>query len=73
MDNLTEEEISKALSQFRFKVREVLKPLNKYGQFNYVVQVEEEMLNLAWQLHYRLNGLDIPYTISNPRMEHNGV
>jgi hypothetical protein len=56
----------KALGQYRFKIRELLEPLNRYGQQVYCQAVEEEFVTLAVQLHYKLIGEDIPYDIHRP-------
>ena len=58
-----EEHISKALGQFRLTLNGLLQPLRLYGQSNYVDSVSEEILRLAWQLHWKLEGVDTPYEV----------
>lgn len=63
---LTEEEVSKIIGQYQFKVRELLEPLRIYGQEQYCIMVEQEFISLACQLAVRLEGGDIPYEIVRP-------
>ncbi len=56
-----EEHISKVLGGFKLVLNQQLKPLRLYGQDNYVDEVTEEIVQLAWQLHLKLEGIDIPY------------
>ncbi len=56
-----EEEIKKILGQFRLNLNQLLKPLRLYGQGVYVDGVTLEIESLAWQLHWKLCGVDIPY------------
>lgn len=67
-DELSEEEISKALGQFQLTLNGVLSPLKKYGQEDFVIMANNEIVNLAWQLHQKLNGVDIPLELS-PHMK----
>ena len=60
-----EEHISKALGQFRLALNAVLRPLRLYGQAPYVDSVSEEICKLAWQLHWKLEGVDMPYELSD--------
>jgi hypothetical protein len=56
-------EFDKALGQYRFAVREILEPLNRYGQQVYCQMIEEHLLALAMTLHYKLSGIDMPYIV----------
>ena len=56
-----ESHIGKALGQFGFALTRLLKPLRLYGQGDYVDSVHTEIIKLAWQLHWKLEGVDIPY------------
>ena len=58
-----EEHISKALGQFRLALNSIMRPLRRYGQEIYVDGVSEEICNLAWQLHWKLEGVDMPYEL----------
>ncbi len=60
-----EEYINKSLTQFRFTLNGLLKPLQFHGQKDYVDCVSEEIFKLAWQLHWRLCGVEIPYEIED--------
>ena len=57
--------ISKTLGQFRLALNGLLSPLQLYGQTHYVTMVSEEITKLAWQLHWKLEGIDVPYEIEN--------
>ena len=56
-----EEHISKALGQFQLVLNYLLKPLSLYGQGAYVDMVTKEIVQVAWQLHWKLEGVDEPY------------
>ncbi len=58
-----EEYLNKALGQFRLTLNILLKPLRLYGQDDYVDVVSEEVVKLAWQLHWKLEGVDMPYEV----------
>lgn len=58
-----DEEYDKILGQYRMKLNGLLHPLRLYGQAPYVDSVSEELVSLAVQLHLRLNGVDMPYTV----------
>ena len=58
-----EEYITKALGQFRLALNGILNPLRLYGQGAYVDSAAEEIAKLAWQLHWKLEGVDMPYEI----------
>ena len=60
-----EEYISKAIGQFRLALNGLLKPLQRYGQTDYVIGVAGEILKLAWQLHWKLEGMDMPYEVAD--------
>ena len=53
----------KAIGQFRLQLNGALRPFTgkvNYGQNIFVPQAIEEIVKLAFQLHRRLNGEDIP-------------
>jgi len=63
---LNEEETSKTIGQFILQgLNPLMEPLRKYGQGDYVNSVIPEIVKLAWQLHWKLEGLDIPYEIDD--------
>ena len=64
--NPEEEEayFDKCVGQFRLAVGTITAPLRLYGQGLWVDKVNEEVVSLAIQLHYKLSGLDIPYHIN---------
>ncbi len=64
-EHLDEEHISKALGQFQLALNGLLHPLRVYGQDVYVDSVIQEILKLAWQLHLKLEGFDIPYEVTD--------
>ena len=59
-----EEQISKVLGQFVLALNGAMFPLRRYGQEEYVDMVSTEILKLAWQMHWKLEGIDIPYEVS---------
>ena len=63
-DELDEEYISKVLGQFQLALNGVLFPLRKYGQEDYVIMINHEIVGLLWQTHQRLNGIDTPLELS---------
>ncbi len=65
MTDKEDEEISKDIGQFQLNLNKLLAPLRLYGQEAYVDTVTPEIIKLAWQLHFRLEGLDIPYEIED--------
>ena len=65
MTELDEDETSKALGQFNFALNGLLYPLRLYGQGHYVDMVSQEVVKLAWQLHWRLEGVDEPYEVED--------
>ncbi len=60
-----EQEISKIMGQFRLQLGVLLKPLMKYGQSEYVVSAMMEVEKLAWQMHWKLEGIDIPFEVED--------
>ena len=66
MTELDEEDTAKALGQFLLTLNGLLRPLRLYGQGDYVDEVTREIEKLAWQLHWRLEGIDEPYEIEVP-------
>lgn len=60
-----EQEIKKILGQFQLNLNKLLKPLRLYGQDKYVDTVTPEIENLSWQMHWRLEGIDEPYSITD--------
>lgn len=59
-----EEHISKTLGQFVLALNGAMHPLRRYGQEEYVDMVSTEILKLSWQMHWKLEGIDIPYEVS---------
>jgi len=66
MSELEEEEVSKALGQMQMQLNGLLLPLRRYGQGDYVDAVIPELVHLAWLLHWRLEGADVP--IAAPKL-----
>lgn len=67
-EDLSQEEVdenNKALFQFQSSLINIMKPLRKYGQEDYVLMVVPEIVSLAYQLHIKLHGADIPFTLSD--------
>ena len=60
-----EEDWAKAVGQYRMRVGVMLSPLRKYGQSVYVDGVSEELVQLAIQLHYKLSGVEMPFSIKD--------
>lgn len=60
-----EEHISKVLGGFRLVLNQLLKPLRLYGQESYVDMVTQEIVEIAWQLHFKLEGIDVPYEVKD--------
>ena len=58
-----EEHVSKVLGQFSMTLNGIMSPLRLYGQEIYVDMVAEEIVSLAWQMHWRLEGIDMPYEV----------
>ena len=48
----------KAIGQLRFALSDLLKPLERYGQREYVLGALEQIVALAIQLHERVEGVD---------------
>ena len=44
----------------------MLEPLNRYGQKDYCDGIVVPILELALQLHRRLNGEDVPILVKRP-------
>ena len=65
MTELDEQDTAKALGQFRLALNGLLKPLRYYGQDVYVDSVTGEIEKLAWQLHWKLEGVDMPYEVDD--------
>ena len=57
---------SKCLFQFQGAIIDLLKPLKRYGQTEYVDMVIPEIVHLAWQLRYQLEGVDEPLVYYKP-------
>jgi len=67
MEDLGEEELNKIIGQFQLQVlNPILNPLRRYGQGEYVDLITPELINQFWILHWKLEGLDIPYEL--PRL-----
>lgn len=60
-----EEHYQKVLGQFRLTMNGLMAPLRLYGQAQYVDSVTKEIEKLAWQLHWKLEGIDIPYEVTD--------
>jgi len=60
-----EQEWDKDIGQFRLALNDLFRPLRRYGQDIYVDGVMAEVVNLAWQLHWRLVGVDMPYEVEH--------
>ncbi len=67
MTELNDEDIAKAIGQFALALNPLLEPLRRYGQGVYVDLLAPELINWAWQLHWRLEGVDIPPELPNLR------
>ncbi len=65
MSELDENEIAKIVGQFALVLNRLLRPLRLYGQGTYVDSVSEELVKLAWQMHWRLEGIDTPYEVTD--------
>ena len=66
-DELSQEEIeenNKAIFQFQGALVGIMKPLKKYGQEDYVLMAISEIISLAYQLHVKLHGADVPFALS---------
>lgn len=63
MTELHEDEIAKVVGQFALALNGIMKPLRLYGQGIYVDQASDEIVKLAWQMHWKLTGVDIPYEV----------
>ena len=72
-DELSEKEVAdnnKTIFQFQGQLSNILKPLRKYGQEDYVLMVIPEIVSLAYQLGYKLHyGVDVPFELSD-HMKH---
>lgn len=66
MTELNDEEVNHIISQFEMSLNGLLQPLCLYGQTEYVASVKTEITQLAWQLHWKLAGADIPYEFEVP-------
>ena len=69
-ENLSDEQVSKVLFQYRSALMEVLAPLERYGQRDYVTMIYEPLTDLAVQLHNKLCGRmkDEPFKPNLPRV-----
>ena len=65
MSEEEEQDWDKAVGQFRLYLGGLLAPLRKYGQDVYVDGVSTEIVSLAIQLHHRLYGIDVPFSIQD--------
>ncbi len=63
MTELNDEDISKALWHLRGLLNDYLKPLERYGQKEYVQMLEPNIEILAWRFHWELEGVDEPYDL----------
>jgi len=66
---LSDEEEEKAWGQFNLQLNGVFTPFKMYGQDIYVAGAKEEIMALAYQLHWRLSGLDIPIQLSEEAVQ----
>lgn len=64
-DDLEDSEFDKVIGQYRLKLNGLMQPLRLYGQGYYVEGAIEELVSLGIQLHLKLSGIDMPYTVSN--------
>ena len=62
---LEDMEFDKAVGQFRLALNTIMYPLRLYGQQTYVDAATSEIVSLALQLYYRLEGVDEPYYIDH--------
>jgi len=65
MSELEVEEIAKYVGQFSLALNGIMKPLRLYGQAHYVDMASQEIVKLAWQLHWKLDGIDLPYEVGD--------
>lgn len=63
MSELDEEDIAKIVGQFVLALNRLMKPLRRFGQNDYVDMASAEITHLAWQMHWRLEGVDTPYEV----------
>lgn len=59
----------KAIGQFKLQGANILRPYNYYGQQVFIEPTIELFLELALQLHARLNGVDIPIKIDEKKIK----
>lgn len=68
-EEVTAEEVdanNKIIFQFQGQISNILNPLRKYGQEDYVLMAIPEIVSLAYQLGYKLHyGLDMPFELSD--------
>ena len=60
-----EEETQQCLGHFKLALNSIMKPLTLYGQSEYVSMAVVEIEQLAWQLHWKLLGIDVPFEWSD--------
>lgn len=60
-----EEHLSKVLGQFSLALNGLMKPLRLHGRGDYVTGVSLEIIKLAWTMHWKLCGLEIPYEVED--------
>ena len=60
----TEEEKAKAYGQARLQLNGVMEPFNQYGLGIHITPAIEQILEIFTLLRKRLNGEDIPITLS---------
>ena len=65
MSELEIEDIAKCVGQFALTLNGILHPLRLYGQGHYVEMAHQEIISLAWQMHWKLEGIDMPYEVSD--------
>ena len=68
---LTDDEYQKAIQSTRFELREIMIPLEMYGQKPYVDGAIEEIIQLVEQFGKKIRGRDVPLKIKrrlNPRV-----
>jgi hypothetical protein len=64
-DDLDDTEFDKIVGQYRLKLNGLLYPLRAYGQAYYVDGLIPELESLGIQLHLKLSGVDMPYTVND--------
>jgi len=65
VSELLEEEVAKIVGQYALTINKLMAPLRLYGQGHYVDMASQEIVSLAWQMHWKLEGIDIPYEVAD--------